>query len=147
METAISQINNFPITKTEQSNFIAKLVQEIESGCVSPLDCELSLKSLENIIKEVKERVKDYIQNEAAKYEKTFEYRGVKISQAQKTTYDFSNSDDELYLSLKKQENEIKEQIKIRESQLKSGIDAVTGEALTKPITKISNFLTITFPK
>ena len=145
MENAMSLITNFPTTKEQQKKFVDKLVAEVESGIYNPLDCELSLKALEEIVKSVREKTKDIIKDEAAKYSKTFNYKGVEITQSQRTTYDYSNCGDNLINDLNSQLTQIKEQIKIREQVLKSGVDIATGETFNPPTTLISSFLTIKF--
>ncbi len=140
MENAISLITSFPTTKESQKKFIDKLINEVESGYYSPLECEIGLKALEVIIKAVRNKTKELIIHEASKYEKTFKFKGIEITQTSKTTYDYSVCNDKTL-------NQLKEQIKIRESQLKSGVDVATGEVLIKPAIKISSFISISFPK
>ena len=81
--------------------------------------------------------VKEIIMEEADKYhEKTFEFSGAKVTKSKRTTYDYAVCNDSVY-------NSLKEQLKIREAILKSGIDASTGETFTKPTEKVSEFLQI----
>lgn len=145
MDNAISLLSQFPTTKGGQQLYAEKLLSEIESGNYNPLECEILLKSLEEIISMVRIKSKDIVFLETEKYpEKTFTFKNVEITKSKRKIYDYSNCNDSLYNDLISEMNKIKEMIKQREKSLISGISA-EGEILSKPIEKITEFLSIKF--
>ncbi len=136
-----------PLTKQQQADVIENSVNLILSGELNPIQAEITLRSMELIIDAIRknQQVKSLTLEETAKYGKSFEFMGAKIENAQKTTYDFSECGDEIYNDLKEQEKKLKEQIKIREQIIKSGVDASTGETFAQPKTSTTEFLKITF--
>lgn len=148
MGKAIDQFRNMPSTWLEIRQFSDLLKNEILSGDVNPLDVELVLKSMEEVIKTTRadKHVKEAVLQEAAKWsEKTFEYKGISATKSSKTTYDFSGCGDEVYNDLIKQQETLKAQIKAREAMLKTGVNPDTGETYTPPKASTTEFLTIKF--
>jgi hypothetical protein len=136
-----------PITKSGQSEMVDAVCQKIMSGELDPIKTEIALKSLEEMIKLIRSNshVKQITREECEKYGKTFSKFGVEITNSSRTTYDYSGCNDSVYNDLIIQQNDLKEQIKIREQQLKSGADISTGEILNKPASSTTEFLTIKF--
>jgi len=137
-----------PLTLLEQTGIINNVILQIMNGEIDPLISEITLKSLENVITAIRktEKIKSLINEEAQKYGKTFEKFGVKIENCTRTTYDYTVCKDDIYNDLVKQKKALDEQIKIREKQIKSGCDIVTGETFREPASSTTNFLKIIFP-
>ena len=147
MDKQLSLISSVPLTKIEQSTFIAGAVEEILSGNVDPLECDMRLKILFDVIEAIRknEKVKEYTLEEASKYEKTFDLRGCKVTLSSKTTKDYTGCGDALMNALLEHQEVLKKQIKARQLTIDSGIDASTGEVLNPPTSSTSNFLTYKF--
>ena len=153
MESVISYLTVLPESKEQRQQFIEMAESEILSGNRNPLEFEIALKSLEELIKEIRklETVKRAVLNEADKYhEKTFDFRGYKITKTSRSTYDFSTCNDYQWNELKQKEEAIKETIKQRETFLKSitnkfdpVVNSETGEIIYPPALTIKDFLTI----
>ncbi len=152
METAIAQFTYLPATKAERETFVQMCVDEVKSGERNPLELEVMLKNLEETINAIRKHpdVKEMVVEEAQKYpEKTFKAFGCTITKTNRTSYNFSNCNDSTYNEMKQEESELKEQIKERETFLKtirpgmSVADAVTGEMIVGPETSTTESLTI----
>lgn len=143
------EIFKSPLTKQQQADVIENSVNLILSGEINPIQAEITLKAMETVIEAIRknQQVKSLTLEETAKYGKSFEYMGAKIENAQRTVFDFSECGDEIYNDLKEQEKKLKEQIKIREQIIKSGVDTSTGVCFNPPQTSITEFLKITFVK
>ena len=136
-----------PLSLREQTQIVNATIIAIKDGTVDPIKTELSLKAMENIIKDIRsnQEVKSITRTESEKYGKTFKKFGAEIENSSRTTYKYENCNDAIWNDLKKQEAILKEQIKIREKQLQSGIDISSGEVLKQPISSTTSFLKITF--
>jgi len=128
MET-LSVINLLPSTKEQVKSFASDIISQVKEGALNPLTLKAQLKFIEKTISEVDKGIKDEFMNEAAKYGKSFEYKGWKIEAIESgTTYDYSS--DMIWCDLK-------EKIKERETFLKSlkeplvVVDTDTGETST----------------
>jgi len=144
--TAIQALSSLPpATKEAQKQYAAKLKEEILSGLFNPLNAHIFLKSISETLKEVLDdkEVKDYVLEEARKHnEKTFEFGGAKITITNRPSYDYSGCNDPVYNALVADMDKIKEQLKIREAILKSGVNQDTGETFA-PI-KVTNSESLT---
>ena len=144
---ATSALTLMPATKDEMKRFADLVISEVlDGGIIDPIELDLRLKAIEETIKMIRKNpdLKRFTIDEAEKFgAKTFEYLGSKITISNRTTYDYKNSDDEIYNNLKEQEKQLKEQIKIREQIIKSGVDAATGEVIKPAATSTTTFLTI----
>lgn len=143
---ALSVISKLPTTKQDINLFVEAAVNEMLDGTKNPLQVNVQLKVLEDIIDQIRKNsdVRYAIMEEASKYEKTFEMFGAKITQTSKSTYDYSGCGDAVYNDLVAQKKKLDEVIKAREAMLKTGINADTGETFAPPAVKTSEFLTIT---
>lgn len=137
-------LSNLPTTKNEIEEIVNKTVDLIHSGEENPIQCEVALKSMEEIIKRVREQIREYVVIELDKYEKTFEYNGVSVTKSQRHTYDFSTCNDSVWHELNEQLTTLKDMIKQRENALKAGF-SFDGEILQKPSFATSEFITIKF--
>ena len=146
--TSIELFKN-PLDLKQQTSVINAAIISIAEGEVNPIAVEITLKAWENVIKAIRETqvVKDVVRKETSKYGKVFSFMGAEITNATRNVYDYSVCRDEIYNSLIKEMEKLKEQIKIREKVLQSGVDISSGEVFQKPISKTSEFLKIVFKK
>jgi hypothetical protein len=148
-QTAISTLSILPSTKAQRQSFVEMAVNEILSGDINPLNVELTLKSAIDTLEEIRKnnRVKSLVMSEADKYsEKTFSVGNFRITKTSKSTNDFSGCDphlDSLYFQME----QLKAQIKARESLVKTGVDSSTGEVFKPVKTTVNEFLKIELVK
>lgn len=144
---ALAELRNLPLTKLEQQNYADMAILEIIGGEVDPLEADLRLKAMEEVIKKIREdcRVKSAVNDEAEKYGKDFVLRGVKIQVKHRTVKDFSNCGDPVYNDLKDQSEKIKAMIKAREATIAAGADPATGEVFAPPQTSTTTYLQYNF--
>lgn len=144
---ALQIFNEAPFSKIQQQTFVEMAVSEILSGSINPLQADLRLKALEEVIKKIRENkdVKDYVLDEAAKYGKSFEQFGCKVSVMSRTTKDYSLCGDSLYSDMIAQQEALKSQIKAREKMIDCGVNPETGETFSPPTAKSSEFLKVEF--
>lgn len=146
MENALQTLSVLPANKSEYKSFIDSAKSAILNGYNEPLEVLKSLKILELIAKDLRadEQIREYLENEADKYhEKTIEKFNCIFQKRETTTYDYSECNDSHLDSLLEQEKQIKEAIKIRQSQLQSGFDSQTGEVLNKPTKTIKSSIAV----
>lgn len=146
MENALSHITVLPATKSEIKNFVEKAKLEICNGVNNPLQINIALKCIEEMVKALRSDpdVKDAIQYELDKYaEKSFDAFGATLTKTSRTDYDFTTCGDPVYADLVNQADKLKAMIKAREELLKTGIDPATGETFAPPKTSTSEILQI----
>jgi len=148
---AISTLTILPKTKGEIKNYVEAVKTDILSGYVNPLESALLLKSFEDIVKALRsdDEIKRYIELEADKYtEKTIEFGGAKIAKSERTSYDFKNCNDSIWLDLTMKKAQIDAELKGREAWLKSlsvpTPDINSGEIVNPPATEKTTILSIT---
>jgi hypothetical protein len=140
-QKALSVIYAAPSTYDEIHNFIYKAKQELLNGDYNPLDVEIQLKAMEEIIKQLRadDDIRQAVLAEAEKYGKSFDYRGCKISVREGgVKYDYASSNDSTWAILQSEADAIAEQKKEREKFLQNlpveGVaDVNTGELITRP--------------
>jgi hypothetical protein len=122
METAISTLSVLPTTKSEIEVFSNKLINELESGYVNPLELLRYQKCIEKVFDKVKETLTKLAREEAEKHgAKQFEFKGVKMELAEVgTKYDYSNCNDFVLGQLTESVNTFSEMKKQRETMLKA---------------------------
>ena len=148
MSKAIEQFRNMPSTWLEIAQFSDLLKNEILSGEVNPLEVELMLKAMSEVLKKVRDDkyVKEAVMKEAEKFaEKTFEFKNIVVTKSSRTTFDYTECGDNIYNDMKVQENALKAQIKAREAMLTTGVNTDTGETYDPPKSSTTQFLTIKF--
>lgn len=124
---AISVIKLFPETKEQISAFSSQILNELESGNISALDILLNVKGFENVLKDIKDKLDELALNEASKYEKTFNYRNAELQIKEAgTKWDYSNCGDVKLNFILKNEEDIINQKKNRETFLKSLKESMT---------------------
>ena len=140
MET-ITIINELPVDYVSIGNLVYEAKKLILSGDQNPLDIEIRLKAMEELVKQLRgdKEIKAAVIAEAEKYGKSFEYHGVKIGIREAgVKYDWAGTGDSTWAMLDAEEKAIKEQKKAREAFLKSippeGVaDVTTGEHIYAP--------------
>ncbi len=154
-ESAISQFTYLPQSKSERELFINMCIEEVLSGNRNPLELEIMLKNLEDTINAIRKNqtFTDCVMNEVDKYpEKTFAFKGVKITKTVRRTYDFSVCGDSEYDELIEEQAAIKEKIKAREEFLKTLkpefqiADAKTGNILNCPLIYTTEGISVKLP-
>lgn len=144
---ALRELKTLPFTREEQQNYADMAISEILSGDVDPVEADIRLKAMEEVIKKIRTdiRVKNYIVEEAEKYGKTFMKDGVKITVTSRTTKDYSNCGDDYYNIMQREAEHLKSMIKAREAMIDTGVNPETGETFSPPKTETSTFLTYKF--
>ena len=137
-----------PATETQIAVVVKDAKIKILSGDYNPLDLEVQLKAMEEVIKRLRsdKDVKEYVIEEAEKYpEKSFKHGSVTITKANRKTYDFTQ--DEEWRRLKTIEIDKADDRKLREKKLKgSFVDSETGEIVEAiEVASSTTYLTIKF--
>ena len=132
-------------TKKSKANFIQECKDEILSGNVNPLQTEVYLKNLADIIKKIREDkdVKEYVMAEAEKNGKTFDFQGNKIVVSSKRTFDYSKCGHSEYDRIVARKKELENFLQAMPQDAEV-FDPETGERLSPPTYTTSSFLTIT---
>ena len=131
------------LSKSQVIDLFVETKDQIMSGKQSPLKTAVHLKALEELIKKLRtdEQIQDYTLEQALlENAKTFTAYGAEIQiKEMGTKYDFTDCNDALLDGLYKQMETLKDQIKERESMLKSISEdspavSMEGEILNPPI-------------
>jgi hypothetical protein len=132
-------------TKESKAKFIQECKDEILSGNVNPLQTEVYLKNLADIIKKIREdkEVKEYVMTEAEKNGKSFDFMGNKIAVSSKRTFDYSQCGHTEYNKLVARKKEIETFLQAMKSDMQV-FDEESGERISPPTFTTSSFLTIT---
>lgn len=113
----------FPTTKTEQKELVSAMVSAIESGELDVLKIEATMKSMEDVIKDYRknERVREILLDEVSKYPKGIAEVHNATFQAKETgvKYDYSGSGHKLYNEIVEQINDLTEQKKELENEMR----------------------------
>lgn len=122
METTINTLSILPNTKQEIELFSSKIISELESGMINPLDLLKQIKCFEKVIEQTKDTLLKMAREEAEKYgTKNFEFKGVKIELAEVgTKYDYSKCNDFVMAKVSEDLAKLNETKKQRETFLKS---------------------------
>ncbi len=152
-------LNTFPITKTDQANWAAEIARPLLDGEIDPLDFMVKANGLKTALDGALKmsEVKELVSEEIAKYGKTAEMHGAKLTVKETgVKYDFSQCGDPIYNGLVAQLEEVQRKVKERQDFLKhiptSGITELneeTGEVvfITPPSRSASESIVITFAK
>ena len=140
MET-ITIINELPVDYVGIGNLVYEAKKMILSGDHNPLDIEIRLKAMEELVKQLRgdTETKAAVIAEAEKYGKSFEYGGCKISIREGgVKYDYAATGDSEWAILEAQAKEIGEKKKMREKFLQSippagTVSPETGEHIYPP--------------
>ncbi|MEI8046513.1 MAG: hypothetical protein WCI92_03970 [Bacteroidota bacterium] len=142
MKNPLTLITRFPSTKHESEIFIHKAIEEILNGDHYPLEVDIKLKNLEEIIKGIRTSttLKNAILDEAMLYhEKTFERYGARITKSTRREWNYEGCNDSILNDFRLQLTALGTAIKERESFLQTlkpgmiAIDEATGEQLIPP--------------
>ena len=138
---ALSTIADAPITYVEIGNLIHYMKQELLSGDYNPLDVELKLKAMEEMIKQLRsdEDIRQFVLAEAERHGKSFEWRGAKMSIREVgVKYDYASTGDSEWALLDAEIKELTEKKKAREKFLQAmpvtgTVSPETGEMIYPP--------------
>lgn len=142
MKNPLSLITKFPSTKSQRDFFIHQVVEEIMNGNHYPLEVEVRLKNLEEIIKGIRTSttIKNAVITEAEYYNsKTFDAYGARITKSTRREWDYDICNDSILADFRLQLNALQTAIKQRESFLQAlkpgmiAVDEATGEQLVPP--------------
>lgn len=142
MKNPLSLITKFPSTKSQRDFFIHQVVEEIMNGNHYPLEVEVRLKNLEEIIKGIRTSttIKNAVIAEAEYYNsKTFDAYGARITKSTRREWDYDICNDSILTDFRLQLNALQTAIKQRESFLQAlkpgmiAVDEATGEQLVPP--------------
>jgi hypothetical protein len=109
-----------PVAKADREALVQQVRDSILSGESNPLDAEIALKGLEDMIDLIRKSIRTYVIDEAVKFGKTFDHAGATVTIIERKTYDFSQCGDEYYNGVKAAENAAKEAAKEREKFLRT---------------------------
>jgi len=129
----------FAETQTQIDKFSDDLIQSVKEGEANPLEVLVFLKAFEKVSERVQKEIKENVLTEASKYpENSFELLGNKVEKAELgTKYNYSVCGDPVYMRRTQILAEAQEQVKERESFLKTIkqpitiIDDESGEIVT----------------
>jgi methylmalonyl-CoA mutase N-terminal domain/subunit len=119
--SALTILKNFPDTKSEITVAIANLKEEILGGYYNPLEIDLKLKKIEEVIKGVREdkAVKSAVLTELEKYtEKTVDFAGCQISKVSRSSYDYDLCNDIELQNLEREAEKVNTALKDRQKFL-----------------------------
>jgi len=152
MKNPLSLITKFPSTKREREFFIHQVIEEIMNGNCYPLQMEVRLKNLEEIIKGIRTSttLKNAVIAEADYYrEKTFVQYGARITKSTRREWIYDNCNDSILADFRIQLIDLQAAIKDRESFLQTlkpgmiAVDEATGEQLVPPAVNEKTILQI----
>ena len=141
------------LNKSDVIDLFVKTKDQIMSGEQNPLKTAVHLKALEEVIKKLRtdEQIQDYTLEQALlENEKTFKMYGAEIQiKEMGTKYDYSDCNDSLLDGLYYKMNELKTEIKDRETMLKSISEkspavSMEGEILNRPTKTSKTGISIT---
>ena len=135
-----------PLTKTEQAKFITLAVEEINLSS-DPLGADMRLKAMQDTIEAIRKQIQRDAVDQAEQYGKMHTVNGSKIEVSSRTTKDYTECGDTIYLDMIVQLETLKQQIKAREMMIESGVNPETGETYFPPKSSTSTFLKYTFAK
>lgn len=117
-------------TSTEIDVFSDSVIESVKSGNKNPIKVLIQLKAMDKASERIQKEIKENYMTEAGKYPGTsFEFMGNKIDkQDVSTTYDYTVCQDPEWTRLNLLITEAKEQLKARETFLKT---------LQKPLTEV----------
>lgn len=138
---ALSTVAIMPTTKAEIVTFVKGAKEEILSGNYNPIDIEIQLKAMEEMIKALRsdKEIKEYLTDELSRNGGKYESSKATITTRNSTRYDYSA--DTKWIDLKEAENNMAEARKEREKMLQNlteeMADPQTGEIIY-PAVKVS---------
>ena len=141
-----------PLNIEERFQKVQELTELFTNGSYNPLDLKLLFKSWIDTIEATLENstVKSAIDAELDKMPKSFTHLNCKVTKASKKTFDFSVCNDSYLDELYKEQQQLKDTIKQRETLLKAiddngMVNPDTGELLSAPLIRETEYLRITF--
>jgi hypothetical protein len=142
MDKALSVINELPSNKFEINRFVTTIKAEILAGNEDPLKILKQLKMCERTLDVLltDKELEDFFLEGAAKYGKSFDYLDTHFDIREVgVKYDYSTSNDSVWIELDKAKSELDKKLKDRETFLKALpeediANSDTGEIIHKPL-------------
>jgi hypothetical protein len=139
--TPSSTLALFETNKAQRNNFVQELINQMEDGFSSPLDIQMNIKCLEDIVEQLKKdsRYKQLVMDEAYKNGHKFNYRNSEMAiQEMGVKYDYSQCNDSVMDDILKREDIIKkekdERIKfLKTIPIEGVVNPSTGEMIYPP--------------
>jgi hypothetical protein len=140
--SALSLIKAMPENKQQIASFIRSVKEELLSGTSNPIEIDVRLKILEEIVIGIRkdEGIKEQLVNELAKYpEKTVKLFGCEISKRNMTKYNYQYCNDSELVLLQAEADMAAQKLKERQELLKlikpkTLVNPDTGEFLEPPL-------------
>ena len=146
----LKELKGFPTTKSGVARLAFEVVDDITEGLTAALDDKIILKGLETLKKEIESYpdFKEAVEIEADRYyEKTFDYKGGRLSKTERPRYDYSVCNDTVYDELMEEKRSLDLKIKEREKflqHLKERIfDTQFGNEIYPPEKKVASILSV----
>jgi hypothetical protein len=140
--SALSLIKQMPENKRQIKTFVQSVKDEILNGFSNPLELDLRLKILEEIVKAIRkdEEIQEAVILECDKYpEKTIDIFGCEVQKRMTTQYNYTYCNDSVLVELQEKAEQANRALKERQEMLKHiqpGFASVeTGEILSPPLT------------
>lgn len=121
--TPISILRLLETTKEQRSTFVTGVLDKLEQGSVDPLETLLQIKCMEELVKQLtgNDVFRNYVLEAAQKEGKSFAFHNAKFDIRETgVKYDFSRCGDVQWELMDSQINGLKEQVKARETFLKT---------------------------
>ena len=149
--SALSLIKAMPETKAQIATFIRSVKEELLSGASNPIEVDVRLKILEEVISGIRkdEAIKEQLVDELAKYpEKTVKLYGCEISKRNMTKYNYQYCNDSELVLLQAEADMAALKLKERQELLKmikpkTLVNPETGEYLEPPLVTITESFSI----
>ena len=149
--SALAILKQMPENKAQIESFIRSAKSEILSGFYNPIQVEIQLKIMEELIAGLRKDsdIRNQLLTELDRYtEKTIAVFGSEITKSNRTSYDYSTCNDSDLQTLQAQADELNAKIKKRQEMLKfiepcTVVNPETGEYLQPPAKKVTEVVTI----
>ena len=144
---------NVPLTKEGLAQLATLIVRSVLDGDKNALEVDVQLRYMAELVDMIRKHasMKREVRDEADKYpEKTFDAYGATVTKTQRTVFTYTGCNDSLWYDITGKIAELKDQLKRRETFLKSlGGDATavnedTGELIEPPLKESSDSLRVT---
>ena len=149
--SALSLIKQMPETKAQMATFVRSVKEELLSGNTNPIEADLRLKILEEVIKSIRsdEAIKEQLIDELSKYqEKTVKIFGCEITKRNLTSYNYQYCNDSELVQLQAEAELASKKLKARQELLKliqpnSLVNPETGEMINPPLSTVTESFSI----
>lgn len=121
------------IKNIKVAEVVANITTLVENGDINPLEAIVSLKKLEEIVKQAKSKINEAVIDEATKYGKSFNFGDAEITNKSSAgRYDYSNIPEVVSMEIELKALKDKHKAAIKNNV----VDLETGELIVAPIYK-----------